>query len=99
MLFEQPLRQLLAREVEVGRHVREDPAERPDAERVVVGHRDVVLPAFGRGEPDVAARLARDAVAEDLERLRQLAPREAPRELHAEITSSRTKWRRINFGA
>jgi hypothetical protein len=36
---------------------------------------------------------------EDVERLRQLAPRQAPREHHADITSSCTKWRRMTFGA
>jgi len=83
----------------VGSHVPEDACERPNTERVVVRDREVVLPALGRGEADVAPRLARDTVPEDLERLRQLAPREVPRELHTEITSSRTKWSRMTFGA
>jgi PIN domain nuclease of toxin-antitoxin system len=61
-------------------------------------HLDWTRDPFDRlivGQP----RLARDHVPEDLERLRELVPREVPRELHAEITSSRTKWRRMTFGA
>jgi len=75
---EQTLRQLLAREFEVNCHVREDAAERTDTKRVVIRDRDVVLAVGGRGDPEMAPGLARDAVAEDLERLRQPAPREVP---------------------
>src|SRR5439155_5735308 len=45
---EQPLGQLLAREVEVRSDIRENAAERPDTERVVVRHRHVVLRRYGR---------------------------------------------------
>src|SRR5205814_1787123 len=82
---EQPLHQLLAGEVEVSCHVPEDAAERTNTERVVIRHRDVVLTLRGRREPEMAPGLPRDAVAESLERLRQIAPREVPRELQAEI--------------
>lgn len=83
----------------MGRHIREDAAQRSHPKRLVVGHRDVMLAASTRREPNVRSGSARRAGAEGPERTRQLASREVPRELHAKITSSRTKWRRITFGA
>jgi hypothetical protein len=50
-----------------------------------------MLAAFGGGKAHVAARLARHSVAENLQSFREIGAGKIPRELHAEMTSSRTK--------
>ena len=52
---------------------------------------DVMLAAFGGGKAHVAARLARHSVAENLQSFREIGAGKIPRELYAEMTSSRTK--------
>ncbi len=96
--IDESLHQILARQLEVGRHVAGDPGQGADAKRVVVRDRDVVLAVLGCGQADVAPRPPRDGVALNSRCPDQLASRQAAREPHAEITSSRTKWRRITFG-
>jgi len=60
-------------------------------ERIVSGDRHMMLAGHIRSEADVAAGLARDAIADSSERCRERRPGQVPRKLHATMTSSRTK--------
>jgi hypothetical protein len=46
----------------------------------------------------MATGLASDPVAEISECLREIVPRDVPRQPQALMTSSRTKWSRMTFG-
>ena len=54
--------------------VAEDGRERSYPKRIVVRNRDVVLRRLLASQPDMAARLPGDAVAESCQRLYRLAP-------------------------
>ncbi len=54
------------------------------------GNREMMLTTFERRQAHVAPRLARHAIAQFLERSREIGPTEIPRQSHAAITSSRT---------
>src|SRR5262245_64750673 len=60
--------------------------------------RDVVLAALVRRQAHVTSCLPSHSVAEDLEGPCQLSAGDVPGELQAEISSSRTKCRRMTFG-
>ncbi len=64
----------------------------------MVGNGDVVLSWLLGCETNMTARLAGDFVATFAEGLGELATIKIPWELHEAMTSSRTKWRRINLG-
>ena len=89
-LAEQTLDELLSRNFKMSRDCGEHGRERSDPQRVVVGDRDVMLAVFERGQTDMAAALAGDAIAEPLERPRQVAAGEVPRQPQGVRTSSRT---------
>src|SRR5262249_9727117 len=95
---EEPLCELLPSHIEVRRHVTEDTSQRTDAQGVVRRDRHVVLAALGGREPHVAAGLPCDPIADVLERPGERDAGHVARQLHAEITSSRTKCRRMTFG-
>ncbi len=63
---------------------------RADSKWGMGGNRKVMLSSFEGGQPHVAARLTSHAIAQLLERSRQLDSSEIPRQPHAAITSSRT---------
>jgi hypothetical protein len=64
----------------------------------VARNRDVVLATFERGQSEMAAGLASGPVAEITECLREIVPRDVPRQPQALMTSSRMKWSRMTFG-
>jgi hypothetical protein len=65
----------------------------------VTRYGDVVLTAFESGQPEMAAGLTGHPVAEITERLREIVAGDVPRQSHAVMTSSRTKWRRMILGS
>jgi len=57
-------------------NVSEDSGQGANAERVVLGNREVMFPMFGRGEAEVATSLTGDAIAELTGSLRKIASRQ-----------------------
>jgi hypothetical protein len=98
LLPKQPLDQLLSAQGEVLGHVAEETGQCPNPERSVARDGDVVLAAFECGQSEMATGLASDPVAEISECLREIVPRDVPRQPQALMTSSRTKWSRMTFG-
>jgi len=79
-------------------HVAEETGQRPNPERSMAWDGDVVLTTFKGSQSDVAAGLTGGPVPEIGESLREIVPRDVPRQPQALMTSSRTKWRRMIFG-
>ena len=71
-------------------HVIEDSGKRADAEWIMVGDGDVVLRGLLACQPNMAARLPRDAVTKSCQRFDELCPGNVPGKFHAGMTSSRT---------
>jgi len=94
----QSAQQLIAIDLQMRGDVVEDSGKRPYFERIMGRNRHVMLRRHIDRQTDVAAGLARDSVSDPRKRLRELGSREIARQLHAAITSSRTKCRRISFG-
>ena len=65
----------------------------------MAGHRDVVLAAFQGGQPEVAVCLTGYAIAQIGDGSCEVVARDVPWKPQALITSSRTKWSRMTFGA
>jgi len=70
-----------------------------DTQHAVGRDRHVMLPALGARQAHVTTGLACDPIAQSLEGFGEIGARQVPRELHAEMTSSRTKWSRMTLGA
>ena len=85
------LNELLSGEVEVLGHVTEETGQCPNPERCVARNGEVVLATFECGQSEMATGLASDPVAEITECLREIVPRDVPRQPQALMTSSRTK--------
>lgn len=98
LLAEDPLLDLLACPPKVLCHILENRGQGPDSKRVVTWDGDMVLAGLFRGEPQVASRLAGQAVTEGGERLGKILSRNVTGEPHTAMSSSRTKWSRISFG-
>ena len=58
----------------------------------------MMLATFECGQSEMATGLTSDPVAEITECLREIVPRDVPRQPQALMTSSRTKWSRMTFG-
>jgi hypothetical protein len=105
-----PLNQLLSADSEMRGDIGKNSSQRSHFERVVIGNRDVMPTTLARSQSQVAARLPCDLVAESPSRLARSAPETSlgsfilPTEAvstgaQPASTSSRTKCKRITFGA
>lgn len=92
-------RQPLAASAEVRRDVAQDAREGADSEGRGTGDGDVMLPTLERRQAKMAPGLAVHPVAEVSESSRELVTGDVARKPQAEMTSSRTKWRRMIRGA
>ena len=77
----------------------EDAGERADFDRMVIRNRLVMFAVSLGGHAHMRAALPIQDVAEHAQRLDQLRSGHVTRQLHRAKTSSRTKWRRMTFGA
>ena len=75
------------------------PASVPTRERRVAWDGDVMLAEFNGGQSEVGASPAGQPLAEIGEGLREFVTGDVPRKPQALMTSSRTKWSRMTFGA
>ena len=71
--------------------VSDDARERAHSKRVVQRHGDVVLVVLVRGQTKMASGLPSDRLADLLQRVGELPPRDITRQPHAAMISSRTK--------
>jgi hypothetical protein len=95
---EEPPRELVSAETQMLCHVAEDSSQRPDTQGVVRRDRHVMLAAVTGRQAHVAASLTGDPISDLLQRPCEIGARQVARQLHAEITSSRAKCRRITLG-
>lgn len=98
LLAKDPLLDLPACPPKVLCYILENRGQSPDSKRVVTWDGDMVLSGLFRGEPQVASRLAGQAVTEGGERLGKVLSRNVTGKPHTARSSSRTKWSRISFG-
>jgi hypothetical protein len=107
---EKPLNELVAADLKMGSYVAKNSSQCSHFERVVIGNRDMMLPALAGSQPQVAARLPCDFVPKRPSRLARSAPETSlgnfilPKGAvstgaQQASTSSRTKCKRITFGA
>jgi hypothetical protein len=89
----------LAAQGEVLGHVSEESGERANPECCGRGYGDVVLATFECGQAQMATGLAGEPVSEIAEGRREIVTGDVPRKPQALMTSSRTKWSRMIFGA
>ena len=62
-------------------------------------NRDVVLATFESGQSEVTPGLAGHPITQIGQGFREIVTGDVPRKLQALMTSSRTKWSRMTFGA
>jgi hypothetical protein len=72
-------------------HITQKGGQRSNAECRVPGDGEVMLPAFERGQSEVATCLTGNPIPEIGEGLREVVAGEVPRKPQALMTSSRTK--------
>lgn len=95
---EQPVGDCGALDLKVVRHFGENGRERPDSEARVDGNGEVVFALQLGGEAQMAPCLPRDRVPIHGESPGKILTGQIARQLHAAITSSRTRWRRNTVG-
>ena len=78
-MSEQALDKLVARQAEVFGDIAKDTVERPNPQRIVTLHSDVVLAGLRRRQANMTAGLARLLVAERTKRLDKVPARELAR--------------------
>lgn len=78
--------------------VTEDARQRADPESRMKRDGDVMLTAFESSQSNMAAGLTGHPLAQVSERLREIVAGDVPRQSHAVMTSSRTKWSRMTLG-
>jgi hypothetical protein len=83
---------------EVLGHVTEETGQSPNPQGWMAREGEVVLTTFERDQSEVATGLASDPVAEIIECLREIVPRDVPRQPQALMISSRMKWSRTTLG-
>lgn len=96
---EESLEDCFARQGKVLGHIAEKTGQCSNPERRVAGDGDVVLAAFVGGQPEVTACLTGYAIAQIGDGFCEVVARDVPRKPQALMTSSRTKWSRMTFGA
>jgi hypothetical protein len=92
------LDQFLSAQGEVLGHVTEETGQSPNPQGWMAREGEVVLTTFERDQCEVATGLASDPVAEIIECLREIVPRDVPRQPQALMISSRMKWSRTTLG-
>ena len=80
-------------------HIAQDTGERTDAEACMARNGDMVLAAFECCQPKMATGLTGHPVAQLTKGLREILAGDVPRQPHAVMTSSRTKWSRMTLGS
>ncbi len=80
-------------------YVAKDSGQGPHAERRVAWHGDMVFTTLRGGEAKMASGLTGEPVTQSTEGLREIVPRDVPRDPQAGMTSSRTKWSLMIRGA
>ena len=91
--------QLLDGEAVVRGDALEDTGDRADFDRMVIWNRLVMFAVALGGHADMRTALPIHCLAKQAQRLDQIRPGHVARQLHRAKTSSRTKWRRMTFGA
>jgi hypothetical protein len=96
---EQTFNEFVTGQAKMLSYITQEARQGPDTEGSVARNRDVVLATFESGQSEVAPGLAGHPITQIGQGFREVVTGDVPRKPQALMTSSRTKWSRMTFGA